>query len=163
MSGLAERLAACLAETACLVGMGNPMRGDDGAGVLLAEALAVKPPAGATVLVVEDVLENFVFRLAKGPAKHVILLDAVVSGGAAGSVLFDRLSAFSEGTAGFSTHKASLSLAAKVLEQHGKVVWLLGIEGVDMEFGAEMTPAVGAAVASLTALIQGLLPRELAS
>jgi hydrogenase maturation protease len=131
------------AEKTCIVGMGNPMRGDDGVGVYIADGVKGAVRGGnIDVVNVEDVLENYVFDIARRDAQHVILVDAVHSGGEAGSVIFGRLEDLNEVVNDYSTHRLSIMLSGKIFGEHGKDTYLLGVEVEDIDFGAGITDMV---------------------
>ena len=146
-------LADVLRERTCLVGLGNPMRKDDGVGPWLAEAVKAAP-AGASlqVLNVEDVLENFVFRIAGTDCRNVVIVDAAAGQGEPGSLVFGPLEDFAE-AGSVSTHKLALELSGKILGSAGKRVFLLGVVPEDLSFGPGLTPRVRRAAARLKDLV----------
>jgi len=128
-----ERLAL---EKTCIVGMGNYLRNDDAVGLYIVDGIMEKAASGAvTVMNVEDVLENYVYEIAGSDCDNVLIIDAVESGAEVGTVFFGSLSDFNESANNYSTHKLSLVISGKILEEHGKAVWLLGIEVRDTDFG----------------------------
>ncbi len=152
-SGLAEVLRA----PACLVGVGNPLRRDDGVGPWIAQA--VREAAAGTGLAVvdaQDVPENFVPAIARGEARNVVFVDAAAADGPPGTVVFGPLADFAEAE-GFSTHKMALSLSGKYLEAAGKRAFLLGVVPADVDFGEGLTPAVAEAAAAVRDAILGAL------
>ncbi len=139
------RLEDVLADGACLVGVGNPWRRDDGVGPWLAESLA---GSGYTVFDAEDVLENHVYDIARADCRNVVIMDAVAAAGEAGAVVFEPLDGLGE-PAGLSTHKLALGLCGKILEAHGKRAYLLGIVPADLDFGRGLTPEVAKAASGV--------------
>lgn len=142
-------LADVLREKTCLVGLGNSYRRDDGVGPWIAEALMLA--ADRTLLCVfnvEDVLENFVFRIAGSDCRNVLIVDAAATGGEPGRVVFGPLSEF-EDPGSVSTHRLALALSAKILESSGKRVFVLGVVPEDLGFGSGMTPKVREAAARI--------------
>ena len=117
-------------------------RNDDAIGVFIAESLQKEGGLNdhLTVFNVEDVIENYVFQIADANARNVLLVDAVeIRGATTGSVVFGRLDDFSEARGEFSTHKLALSTAAKILEAHGKTVYLLGLVADNIDYGTEIS------------------------
>jgi len=148
-------LAGVLREPTCLVGVGNPLRRDDGVGPWIVGAVrAAAGGAGLSLVDAQDVPENFVPAIARGAARNVVFVDAVAAGGEPGTIVFGPLAEFAEAES-FSTHKLALALSAKFLEAAGKKVFLLGIVPADLEFGTGFTPAAERAAASLRDLIIG--------
>lgn len=131
------------------VGIGNPLRGDDAAGLLVARSLRKRGVDGIEVRELEgepvDLIEAW-----EG-ADLVIVADAVSSGGEPGEVR--RIDAGSgplpAALAGPSTHALGLSEAielARSLERLPERLVVYGIEGSRFEAGAERSAAVLAAV-----------------
>jgi hydrogenase maturation protease len=110
-----ERLAR---EKTCFVGMGNPLMGDDAAGVYVVDGIRdLIDSSTVSVLNVEDVIENYVYKIAESDCDNVVVIDAMQSGAEKGSVYFGRLREFEETfNNNYSTHKLSLFLSGKVLE-----------------------------------------------
>lgn len=147
-------LAELLREATCLVGIGNPLRRDDGVGPWIVGAIRTAV-TGTRLRVIDaqDVPENFVHSIARDECQNVVFIDAVASEGPAGTVVFGPLAGFAEAES-FSTHKLALSLSGKFLEAAGKRVFLLGIVPADLEFGSGLTAAVARSAASLGDLIR---------
>ncbi len=142
---------------ACLVGVGNPLRRDDGVGPWIVAALRqAAARTGLTLVDAQDVPENFVPAIARGEARNVVFIDAVAAAGEPGTVVFGPLADLGEAES-FSTHKLALSLSGKFLEAAGKKAFLLGIVPADLEFGEGLTPAVERAAASVRDAILGAL------
>ena len=147
-------LAELLREPTCLVGVGNPLRRDDGVGPWIVGAVrGAISGTGLRVIDAQDVPENFVHVIARDDCRNVIFIDAVTSEGPPGTVVFGPLAGFDE-AASFSTHKLALSFSGKFLESAGKKVFLLGIVPADLAFGAGLTAEVERAAASLRDLIR---------
>ena len=146
-------LAGLLREPTCLVGVGNPMRRDDGVGPWVIGAVqAAAPGTNLRVIDAQDVPENFVHVIARADCRNVVFIDAVAADGQPGTVVFGPLAEFAE-AASFSTHKLALSLSGRFLEAAGKKVFLLGVVPADLEFGVGLTDEVARAAASLKDLI----------
>ena len=152
-SGGAAALTGLLRGPTCLVGVGNPLRRDDGVGPWIIGA-ARTAACGTKLRLVDaqDVPENFVHAIARDDCRNIVFIDAVTAEGPPGSVVFGPLADFGE-IESFSTHKLALSFSGKFLEASGKKVFLLGIVPADLEFGAGLTAEVERAAASLRDLI----------
>jgi hydrogenase maturation protease len=153
MTDIPPSFAAVLREPTCLVGIGHPLRRDDGLGPWIAGAVR-DALAGSHLGVVDaqDVPENFVPVIARGGWRNVVFIDAVGVEGEPGTVVFGPLAEFAEAE-GFSTHKLALALSRKFLEAAGKKVFLLGIVPADLEFGEGLTAAVERAAVLVRDLI----------
>ena len=153
MNAVPAGFAEVLREPTCLVGVGNPLRRDDGAGPWIVGA--VREAVSGTRLSVVDaqsVPENFVPVVARADCRNVVFVDAVAAEGPPGTVVFGLLAEFPEAES-FSTHKLALSFCGKFLEAAKKRVFLLGIVPADLEFGEGMTPEVESAAAGIRDLI----------
>lgn len=153
MSGVPAGLAEVLREPTCLVGVGNPLRRDDGVGPWIVGAVR-ESVAGTRLSVVDaqSVPENFVHVVARADCRNVVFVDAVAAEGEPGTVFFGPLADFPEAES-FSTHKLALAFCGKFLESAGKKVFLLGVVPADLEFGEGMSPEVERAAATLRDLI----------
>lgn len=142
------------------IGIGNPLRGDDAAGLLAARALRERGAGGAEVRELEgepvDLIEAW------RDAELVLVADAVASGGEPGDV--HRIDAVAgplpAALAGRSTHALGLAEAvelARALERLPRRLFVYGIEGGSFEPGAEPGAAVLAAAERVAAAAAGEL------
>ncbi len=124
------------AKRVVLVGVGNPARGDDAAGVLIAQKIeaALLENKKQTlrfekidVVIAEDVIENYTGKIRKLRPTHIIIVDACMSGNLPGAVSIVDQSKIDDGEV--STHRLPLTMAIEYFKQelHAKTV-LLGIE-----------------------------------
>ena len=132
-----------------IIGVGNPFRGDDGAGRAVAQALRTKDLPGVTVL--EATGEGGTLMDAFADADTAIVIDAARAGGEPGAIY--RFDAHKEDLPSqffnYSTHAFSVAEAvqlAKALGQLPPTLLLYGIEGATFEQGVGLSPAVEAAV-----------------
>ncbi len=133
-----------------VIGVGNPARGDDGAGVLavrrLDNARSVET-ANCTHLI--DVWDG---------EDDVIVIDAMMTGVAPGTVQrFDPLvSALPTGSFS-STHAFGLAEMVELARTLGRLprrLTIYGIEGSSFDHGADPSPAVDAAIDSVVREIE---------
>ena len=149
-----------------VVGIGNPDRGDDGAGRAVAERLRGLLPD--TVAVVEHDGEATALLAAIDGAATAILIDASVSGRPAGTVLRFDAAAAPLPHADFataSTHGFGLGEAvelARVLGQLPPECVVYAIEGGAFAEGAPLSPPVAAAVNAVAGAIVAELAAEAA-
>jgi hydrogenase maturation protease len=134
------------------VGIGNPMRGDDAAGLLVAARLRELSPPGLRVAELEgepvDLIEAF------GEAEVVLVADAVSSGAEPGTLhRFDAGAApLPALLAGPSTHALGLAEAVELARALGRLperLTVLGIEGARFEPGSRPLAEVCLAAAAL--------------
>ena len=141
MKDLRSRIRSCGEGRVCLMGVGNPERGDDGLGVRLAQELALLGVPDVVVAGTEP--ERFMGRVAEGGYDHLILLDAVDFGGAPGSAVWLDRHALASRCPQVSTHRLSLGLLAQWVESGGKTrAWLLGVQPQSLGPAGRLSPAV---------------------
>lgn len=132
-----------------VIGIGNPDRGDDGAGRSVAALLAargmraVECSGEATALL--DLFEN---------ESDVVVVDAALSGAAPGTVAEFDLAAGDDPPrrTGTSTHGFGLAEAVALARSFGALpahCRLVTIEAAGFEHGAALAPAVADAVAAV--------------
>jgi len=128
-----------------IIGIGNPFRSDDIAGLLAARALRDKVGSGVTVL--EHDGEPASLIAAVEDAGAAILIDAVSSGAPAGAlhVLNVREARFDRRLFRHSTHAFGVAEAVSLAAVLGKAPaawWIVGIEGENFEPGRSVSPPV---------------------
>lgn len=131
-----------------IVGVGNPYRGDDAAGLIAVQRVRQRKPGVRVVEWTGDLVEMFD---AVAPESSVIIVDAVLTGAAPGTVLRWDASARPLPERGMraSTHAFSVSTAIELARAIGRLpasVVLYGIEGVTFDEGAGMSPQVSASI-----------------
>ncbi len=128
-----------------VIGVGNRMRCDDGAGPVVLDRLAALAPQN---LETEEVAGDCarLIDLWEGRGR-VIVVDATQSGAEAGTVIeFDALASeiprelFIHTSHAFGVAEALATAGA--LERLPGSLWVYGIEGVEFGFGEELTTAV---------------------
>ena len=130
-----------------VLGFGNRLWRDDGAGSVVAERLAAAQP-GAAVFDGGMVPENYLEKVANTHPATVLLVDAADFGGAPGEVRSFRGDELAQ--AGFSTHAGSPRMLATYLEARcGAEVTMLAIQPVDVRAGDVLSPQVETAVREL--------------
>ena len=142
-----------------VVGIGNPGRGDDGAGPRVARLLArhlppAPPPEGGgdrivAAIAAETTPEAEAGRIAELRPDVVLLVDAVDFGAPPGSAcLFDEEDLAAR--TGWSSHRPPLLLLMEYLAgRTGARVILLGIQPADVGWSARMTEPVRAAASAV--------------
>lgn len=162
---LAEALRQRFSGRVVVMGIGNPLRGDDGAGCLVARRLrrafawvpAGDPPgndAAEAVAIVdaEEVPESYLDVLEAARPEVIVLVDAADLGGEPGSVtlleghdLQDRAT---------YTHRTPLGPMASYLEQRtGARVLFAGIQPGSPTWGDDLSGEVAAAANRLAMII----------
>lgn len=139
-----------------VIGVGNFQRGDDGAGLLVAQALIAKHLPSVTVEESSGEIASIVELLQT--ATDVVIVDAMRSGKPAGTALWiDPLLAASDaGTTISSTHGFGVAQAIELLRAMDKLpkkIRILGIEGQYFALGAPVSPKVREGVAKAVKMI----------
>jgi hydrogenase maturation protease len=145
-----------------VIGYGNALRGDDGAGYIAAELLRerIHNPA-VEILSLQQLTPELMESIAR--ARQVIFLDAAILGRAG---RYQRVPLRPAPACSHFTHHAnpeSLLAGAQALYGHTPEAVLYSIPGELFEIGQELTPAVRRAVEALVAeLARLLLQKEVA-
>jgi hydrogenase maturation protease len=136
-----------------IIGCGNRERGDDAAGVLVAERLRELGVESADVEAKTCRGEATEVMDAWGAEDHVIVVDAVVTGASAGTVhRWDGEVPRGNGGTSASTHGLGVGEAiqlAKALGRSPKSLRVYGIEGKQFDRGCEISFEVKRAVESV--------------
>ncbi len=140
-----------------VLGLGNTDRGDDGAGILVAQALQKLFPSFS--FSEHDGVEGTVLDISeKKEESTVLFIDAADFGMKAGSV---RIVPKEEIRATeITTHRVAVALMASLLERAGKKVSVIGIQPGRIEFRAPVTPPVRAAVRLVVDALKGPMSRS---
>ena len=146
-----------MGEDAVVIGVGNPDRGDDGAGILVLAQLEGRLPAGVRLVRLSGADPGQIIEAWAG-ADRVFLVDAMVSGAAAGTLR--RFDAVAEplpaGVSLASTHALGAGAAiemARVLGRLPQTLTVYAIEGATFSVGVPMGGAVAAAAAEVAGRI----------
>ena len=143
-----------------VIGIGNRLRVDDGAGVEVAERLRGRVPPGVEVVACSE--EPSRLMDAWGGAESVVLVDTVSSGAEPGTLhRFDAGErALPARTFRSSTHAIGITDTIELARALGRLprrVLVFGVEAGRFTTGAELTPAVESAVEQLvTAVLHDL-------
>jgi len=140
-----------------ILGVGNRLRGDDAAGLLVIEGLRAAAPERLRL----ETLEGTALELCSRwePDERVVIVDAMCAEGVPGEVRrFDALAGPIPAEAfELSTHALGLARGIELARALGRLpreLLVIGIEGERFDFDTEPTPAVAAAC---EALVQELL------
>jgi hydrogenase 3 maturation protease len=153
--GLVADLRRALRGRALVVGVGNPDRGDDGAGPAVVEALR-RMGAAVSALEVGDTPERYLGPMADSGTTTVVFVDAVDFGGRPGqAVLLEQQDLPRRSCV---THRSGLGLVMHYLrEQAGQHCVLVGVQPASLAPGAGLTAPVATAVDAIAAAIREAL------
>lgn len=140
-----------------IVGIGNTLKGDDGAGPLVCERLAGK--ICAEVIDAGTVPENYIQTITKKAPQNLLIIDATDFGASPGTIkLFrpEQISSFA-----FSTHALSPHLFIDMITRQIQVeVYLLGIQPAQTQLGQSISNQVTEAIQQLTQTFTEVFPPE---
>jgi len=154
ISELHNQLSAWLKnyQRLAVLGIGNPLKGDDAVGLSVIQNLSGKVPENVLLLECEVVPENYLSQIEEFKPTHVLMIDAAQINGEAGA---SRLISIEE-IAGvtLSTHTLPLSFVAEIIKQNtGADVILLGIQPESIEFREGLSPKLQEATRRIADLI----------
>ena len=139
-----------------VVGVGNPIRGDDAVGPKIIELLESTPIDGVLLLNTESVPEAFTGKVEKFNPTHVLLVDATNFRGAAGETKL--ITGEQIGGQAVSTHSLPLNILISYIEKSlGLSVLLLGIQPVSIGLGEPISALVEAAAVSVADTLYQIL------
>jgi hydrogenase maturation protease len=140
-----------------LIGVGNELRGDDAAGLLIARQLSEMNIPGVTVR--EESGEGAALMESWKGADAVFLFDAVSTGKHPPGTVF-RLDAHREKIPAeffhYSTHHFGVAEAielARTLNQLPRCLMVYGVEGENFAYGSRLTPEVEKAILEILDLV----------
>jgi hydrogenase 3 maturation protease len=160
---LAEALAKELDTFKRLVvlGIGNELRGDDTAGVLVVKKLkrALKDLKNVLIINCGTAPENFLSKVKAFSPSHVLVIDAIDFKGESGSVILYE--AEKEMIESISTHRLSVSLVRAYLEESGLKTkfFLIGIQPKNILLGARISHEVNEAVEIITKILKKIIKK----
>ncbi len=132
-----------------IIGMGNVIRGDDGAGIELVRRLnnsnlvVINPQL--FLMDVGEVIENYLEKIVKYKPDTVLLVDAVDFEAPAGSVKIIDIETIKNES--FSTHNISLKLTLKyVKERTNADIFILGIQPKSLGMNNKLSEPVKQAI-----------------
>lgn len=132
-----------------IVGLGNTLRGDDAAGILVAKLLTRKG-LKKKVIVAGPHPELYIKRISELKPDIVIFIDAIDAGLAPGAITLSELPRGEFRRAPVTTHALPLSL---IVEMLGVKSYILGIQVENTEFNAKITREVRKSCQRLAELI----------
>lgn len=143
-----------------VLGIGNPLRGDDAIGLKVIQNLLGKVPQKVLLLECETTPENFLSEIEQFEPTHVLMIDAAHLNQEAG---VSRLIPVEEiaGVA-LSTHMLPLSFLAELIKQNTKAdVTLLGIQPKSIAFKEGLSPELQEASRKISNLILEVIKESL--
>ncbi len=148
MNVLKEQLCRLLHKDArgrvVLMGIGNPLRGDDAVGLAVIDHLERRALEDVLLLRAESVPENFTGLIREYEPTHVLMVDSAELNAPPGVARVIPADEIMESR--ISTHTSSLRALITFIEQTtGSKVTLIGVQPRSMEFGAGLSSVAEAA------------------
>ena len=138
-----------------IIGMGNELGGDDGAGIQLSRQMKKEFRGSGKVTIIEagTAPENYASVVQKLRPSHVLIVDAAKMGLPPGSLQIvekNEITGF-----GFSTHSLPLSIFISYLEDNAAAsITVVGIEPLNTGFGKKLSKPVVDGIGKLMALLR---------
>ncbi|MDJ0751932.1 MAG: hydrogenase maturation protease [Ardenticatenaceae bacterium] len=141
----------------CVIGIGNPLRGDDGVGWVVADRLRSEPKmAGVKIVTCHQLLPEMAADL--NQVETVIFVDAA-AGGAAGETAVSLVK--EDNTELVSTHHlspAALLAYTELLYGQLPTAYLVTVGGASFDLGESLSPEVAAQLPTVLQAVKKLLP-----
>jgi hydrogenase 3 maturation protease len=152
MPDLIEYLRS-LNENSLIMGVGNPLRGDDGFGPALIAELNGK--TRVRLLDAEETPEAFLGRVIEISPDKLLVADVVAFGGAAGEAVLLEPDQLGKRIA-ISTHNLPLVMFIRLFKEKcpRTDVMLLGVQPKNIELGKELSPEIRMTISSLVNILR---------
>ena len=146
LNNLSKQLGKLNLTKTVIVGIGNTLKGDDGAGPQLCNILRDK--IAAEIIDVGSTPENYIAKIIKMSPEKLLIIDAVDFGAAPGTVkIFDIKDL---GRFLFSTHSLSPHLFVETIRSEINVdVTFIGIQPANLQLNQGLSKQVSDAIAVL--------------
>jgi hydrogenase 3 maturation protease len=152
--GIQEQLATLIQGNVVIMGIGNPCRGDDAAGSLVARQIREAP--GARVIDAQDVPEHYLRPVVNSQPDAVVLIDSVDLDSAPGSIALlqkDQVADYWP-----STHRVPMCLLMDYLERETSArIFLVAIQPRQTVFLGPVSEEVHASVARIARMLNRIL------
>ena len=140
-----------------ILGIGQLLKGDDGAGPFICKELSGK--ISAELINAGSVPENYIQPIIKKTPKNLLIVDAVDFGGEPGTIKIFNPEQLNSMV--FSTHTLSPHLFIDMIRREISVeVFLLGIQPAQIELGQPLSKPVEGAVRQLCDILVQIFPLE---
>jgi len=151
---LQEKISFVMRGTVVVMGIGNPCRGDDGAGSIVAGKTNGAP--GVRVIDAQEVPENYLRLVVDWRPDTVVLIDSVDLKATPGSVAVLE----KDGTASYwpSTHRLPINLLMNYLERETRArIVLVAIQPCQTAFSQLMSAAVSSSVDAIARILNEII------
>ncbi|MBN1806512.1 MAG: hydrogenase 3 maturation endopeptidase HyCI [Sedimentisphaerales bacterium] len=146
-----EQLIIFRDSSAVILGIGNTLKGDDGAGPLVCQQLK-DAKIRAEPIDAGTVAENYIQTIIRKAPRNLFIIDAIDFGDEPGAIKVFRPEQLSSHV--ISTHSLSPRLFIDMICQNIEVdVYFIGIQPAQMQLGQPVSPQVKLAIEHLTDVI----------
>ncbi|MFB0524468.1 MAG: hydrogenase 3 maturation endopeptidase HyCI [Phycisphaerae bacterium] len=154
---LLKQLRKLRGHNTLIVGIGNILKGDDGAGPLVCQQLSGK--VCAEIIDAGTVPENYIQPVVEKAPQNLLVIDAMDFGASAGTIRIFKPEQLSSVVT--STHTLSPRLFAQVVCQNIKVnVYFVGIQPAQIGLGQSVSDPVSQAIQQLSGVLAEIFPTE---
>jgi len=153
---LFKQLSKLLGSSTVIVGIGNILKGDDGAGPRVCERLK-QAKVSAGLIDAGTVPENYIQTIIKKAPRTLLVIDAIEFGAEAGTIrIFEPRQLNSHV---ISTHTLSPRLFVDIICRSIRVdVYFVGIQPAQTQLGESISAAVSRAIEQLSGVIAEIFP-----
>jgi hydrogenase 3 maturation protease len=153
---LFEQLNKLRSSKTVIVGIGNILKGDDGAGPMVCQQLQ-QAKVCAELIDAGTVPENYIQRIINKTPQSLLIIDAIDFQASPGTIEIFRPERLNSTV--FSTHTLSPRLFAEMVSQNIEVdVYFAGIQPAHTRLGDSMSPQVCQAVRQLAQTLIDIFP-----
>jgi hydrogenase 3 maturation protease len=151
-----EQLEKLQGSSTVIVGIGNTLKGDDAAGMLVCEQLK-KAEISACIIDAGTVPENYIQPIIKKAPRNLILIDAIDFNALPGAIEIFKTEQLS--SIAISTHSLSPHLFMDVIFQSIKPqIYCIGIQPAHMHLGHPVSVEVSQAIELLCNILTEIFP-----
>lgn len=153
---LFEQLRKFRGSRTLIVGIGNILKGDDGAGPLVCEQLG-RAKVCADLIDAGTVPENYIQPIIKKAPQNLLVIDAIDFGASPGKIrIFEPEQLNSHA---ISTHTLSPRLFVDMVCQNIKLdVYFVGVQPAQIQLGQSVSPQVSQAIQQLSQVLAEVFP-----
>jgi hydrogenase 3 maturation protease len=152
---LSEQLNKLRNSSTVIIGIGNTLKGDDGAGPLVCEQLSGK--VCAELIDTGTVPENYIQTIIKKAPQNLLIIDAIDFGASAGTINIFKPEQLNSLV--LSTHTLSPRLFVDMVCREIKVdVYFVGIQPAQIQLGQPQSAQVSQAIQWLVGALTEIFP-----
>ena len=152
---ISEQISKLTGSKTLIVGIGNTLKADDGAGPLVCQKLTDK--TSAELLDAATVPENYIQPIIKKAPQTLLVIDAIDFGDSPGSIKIFKPQQLNSIV--ISTHTLSPHLFVDMIRRDLDVdIYFIGIQPAQTQLGQPVSPPVAQAIQQLTDLLDELFP-----